>query len=107
MELDVLAVSGALAGFIILASHHVPDLTGLVKRKLIKETPQQLIWKPRTRDERSVYAALFTAGKPVSNQELADILGVSPGECSKRVTAVEPFINKKRIGRRVLISLAA
>jgi DNA-binding Lrp family transcriptional regulator len=59
-----------------------------------------------TRDiERAVYAALILAGEPVNNRRLAELMGVSPPECSRRVTQLEGVIRKARKGREVLISL--
>ena len=40
---------------------------------------------PATEVERAVYAALILAGEPVNNRRLAELMGCSPGEASKRV----------------------
>jgi hypothetical protein len=42
---------------------------------------------PKTEVERTVYAALILAGEPVNNLNLAALMGVSPGESSRRVGA--------------------
>lgn len=62
-------------------------------------------WMPQTELERTVYAALVLAGEPVNNLKLAALMGVSPGECSRRVAQLEGVIRKSRRGREVLISL--
>lgn len=62
-------------------------------------------WVPQTELERTVYAALVLAGEPVNNLKLAALMGVSPGECSRRVAQLEGVIRKSRKGREVLISL--
>ena len=67
--------------------------------------PVQSVWMPRTELERTVYAALVLAGEPVNNLKLAALMGVSPGECSRRVAQLEGVIRKARKGREVLISL--
>ena len=40
-------------------------------------------WKPLTRDERAVAAAIILAGRAVTNGELAELMAVSPAEASK------------------------
>ncbi len=60
---------------------------------------------PDTEIERAVYAALILAGEPVTNRRLAELMGCSPGEVSKRVAQLEGAIRKARNGREVLISL--
>jgi hypothetical protein len=87
-------------------------LTSRFKRKP-KEQPRQevlapqapQVWMPQTEIERTVYAALILAGEPVNNLKLAALMGVSPGESSRRVAQVEGVIRKARKGREVLISL--
>jgi hypothetical protein len=66
---------------------------------------KDVVWKPATDLERSVFAAMVLAGRPVSNGELARFMGVSPGEASKRVKALQGVIRKERIGREVRLSL--
>jgi hypothetical protein len=70
---------------------------------LAPQAPQ--VWMPQTEVERTVYAALILAGEPVNNLKLAALMGVSPGECSRRVAQLEGVIRKARKGREVLISL--
>jgi hypothetical protein len=70
---------------------------------LAPQAPQP--WMPQTEIERTVYAALILAGEPVNNLKLAALMGVSPGESSRRVAQLEGVINKRRQGREVLISL--
>jgi hypothetical protein len=62
-------------------------------------------WLPTRDIERAVYAALILAGEPVNNRRLAELMGVSPPECSRRVAQLEGVIRKARKGRAVLISL--
>jgi len=52
------------------------------------------------------YTALVLAGEPVNNRRLAELMGCSPGEASRRVAQLEGAISKARKGREVLISLA-
>lgn len=54
-----------------------------------------------------VFDALRRAARPVCNDELADLLEISKGEASKRVTSLESvgLINRARTGRYVAISL--
>lgn len=60
-----------------------------------------------TEEERGLIAALILAGKPITNQELSDNLGVSPAEASKRIKrAHKSLFNTIRKGRRMQISLA-
>ncbi len=65
------------------------------------------VWTPVTDLERTVYAAMILAGRPVTNAELARLMDCSPGEASKRVKALEGVLRKDRIGREVRISLPA
>ena len=46
-------------------------------------------WTPVTDLERTVYAAMILAGRPVTNAELARFMRCSLGEVSKRVKALE------------------
>jgi hypothetical protein len=62
-------------------------------------------WMPATEIERAVYAALILAGEPINNRRLAELMGCSPGEASKRVAQLEDAIRKARKGREVFISL--
>lgn len=53
----------------------------------------------------AVLAALARAQRPVTNDELAELMGVSKGEASKRVAALAGRVNKQRMGRHVAITL--
>ena len=63
------------------------------------------VWTPASDLERTVYAAMILAGRPVSNAELARFMNVSPGEASRRVKALDGVLRKERVGREVRISL--
>jgi hypothetical protein len=79
---------------------------GWSKRKAKPETTDlSPAWMPATEIERAVYAALILAGEPVNNRRLAELMGCSPGEASKRVAQLKGAIRKARKGREVLISL--
>ena len=58
-----------------------------------------------TVSEQSVIDALRRAGRPVSNNELAELMGVTKGESSKRVSALNGKVRKVSQGREVAISL--
>ena len=75
---------------------------GWLSRRL---QPAQQVWLPKSELERTVYAALVLAGSPVNNLKLATLMGVSPGESSRRVAQLEGVIRKARKAREVLISL--
>lgn len=63
--------------------------------------------KPLTPDEiEELRRLILGAGKPLSNQEVADALGISKGEASKRVSegVARGILNKQRVGREVAIS---
>ena len=89
---------------------------GAVKvwKALQRRKPQQQVsevlapvqmWTPVSDLERTVYAAMILAGRPVSNAELARFMNVSPGELSRRVKALDGVLRKERVGREVRISL--
>jgi hypothetical protein len=63
--------------------------------------------EPATRcdETEAVFAALKKAGRPVTNTELAGIMGCSEGESSKRVSALNGQVRRVRVGREVAISL--
>ena len=68
------------------------------------------VWNPRTDLERTVFAAIVLAGRPVTNAELARLMKVSPAELSRRVTELqgllhEGILRRERVGREVRISL--
>lgn len=50
---------------------------------------------------------LRSLGRPVSNNELAGLMGVTKGECSKRVTDAlrAGLVSRRRVGREVAITL--
>ena len=63
-------------------------------------------WKPLTRDERAVAAAIILAGRAVTNGELAELMAVSSAEASKRVARLGDRVRKERLdGRTVQISI--
>ena len=93
---------------------HVPYewpewLTRLLRRKPDAIEPERLTpvqpWVPSREFERAVYAALILAGEPVNNRRLAELMGCSPGESSRRVAQLEGVLRKERMGRQVLLSL--
>lgn len=57
------------------------------------------------REQIELRKAMYKAGKAVTNGELAKVLGVSPGEASKRVSAHPELFRRERRGREVKISL--
>lgn len=57
-------------------------------------------------EHQAVLAALRKAARPLSNDELAAILGVHKGTASKRVKALGPMVRKVQVGRQVALSLA-
>jgi DNA-directed RNA polymerase specialized sigma24 family protein len=69
------------------------------RRKPIEIAPRtQLIeWiralKP---DQRAIVLALLSADEPLTNRELARRAGISAGECSKRVSALNGALVKNR-----------
>jgi DNA-binding Lrp family transcriptional regulator len=53
---------------------------------------------------------MVLAGRPVTNAELARLMGVSPPEASKRITELrhlleQGVLRKERVGREVRLSL--
>jgi uncharacterized membrane protein len=84
-------------------------LSSRFKKKPAPEQQVELlqpVWQyPTTEIERAVYAALILAGEPVNNRRLAELMGVSAPEASKRVAQLEGVIRKARKGREVMISL--
>ena len=75
------------------------------KAKQMQEVEVQPVWTPVSDLERTVYAAMILAGRPVTNAELARFMNVSAGEASRRVKQLEGVLRKERIGREVRISL--
>ena len=74
-------------------------------RRRRKPQPMPEIWVPKSETERAVLAALILAGRPVTNDELAQFMGCSKSEASKRVSQIDGHIRKIRDGRKVQISL--
>jgi hypothetical protein len=79
------------------------SLQARAMRRALSSAPAP--WVPRTELERTVYAALILAGQPVNNRRLATIMGVSPGEASRRVSQLDGLVSRTRKGREVRISL--
>ena len=80
----------------------------LPRRKPKQEQQVEILqpaWTPVSDLERTVYAAMILAGRPVTSAELARFMNVSAGEASRRVKALEGVLRKERIGREVRISL--
>lgn len=61
--------------------------------------------KERFPQASDVTMVLERVGRPVSNVELAQLLGCSEGESSKRVSEMNGSISRVKIGRCVSISL--
>lgn len=59
------------------------------------------------RGKHPVISALEFAGKPLSNEELAEIMCVSGGESTKRRREVADLIDEFRQGHRVMVGLRA
>lgn len=95
----------------ILALLHLALGVALVSDKMKTEGHgggQKLLPSPRQEVlvEDPVVLALRKAKRPVTNDELADLLNVSKGQASKLVAAREGMLRKERAGRTVAISLA-
>ena len=56
-------------------------------------------------EAEAVLSALKRAKRPVTNDELAELMGVSKSESSKRVTSLNGAVQRVRVGREVAISL--
>lgn len=76
--------------------------------RLALPAPQLPDRLPMVSEEAAVLAALDRANRPVSNEELALLLQVSPGESSKRARILEIAgkVTRKRAGRYVEIARA-
>jgi uncharacterized membrane protein len=93
---------------VYLAGVGIMKLGAALRRRKSKQEQQQgevPVWTPVSDLERTVYAAMILAGRPVTNAELARFMNVSAGEASRRVKALEGVLRKERIGREVRISL--
>lgn len=95
----------AIVGFSMGLGHR----TAIVSRKqLPPPTPKRVLF--RQPEEKPVHVdpvivALRRAKRPVSNDELAEMMNVSKGEASKRVTDLNGAVQRLRVGREVAISL--
>ena len=97
---------GAVVGFAIGIGHAATQSRRLPP-PLPKFPPQPTaatVSAPET-DAATVIAALAKAKRPLTNDELAAKLGVTKGEASKRVTALNGAVRRIRMGRHVQISL--
>jgi hypothetical protein len=70
----------------------------------VKETPETE-GNFREIEECPLAGTLRKIGRPVTNAELAEILGVSKGQASKTVSRAGTNIRRERVGRHVQISL--
>jgi hypothetical protein len=61
--------------------------------------------KPKPQKLDAVEMALARAGRPLTNNELAEALGVTKGAASKMVAARSGRVRKERDGKRVMITL--
>ena len=75
------------------------------KVEILQPVEQTVMWTPVSDLERQVFAAMILAGRPVTNAELARLMGVSPGQSSKMVSQLDGRIQRLRVGREVRISL--
>ena len=76
---------------------HAPAVQAITERE-----------EPLTSDElEELRRILLSVRRPVNNNELADLVGISPGECSKRVkdAVAAGILQKQRAGREVAITL--
>jgi T5orf172 domain len=77
------------------------------------DQPTQIVAEVRERAVRKhsatpdVFTALKSAGRPLSNRELAELMGVCDGEASKRVKALEEQLEISRDGKFRRIALKA
>lgn len=79
----------------------------LEKRKIAEEEPPKHdLWASLTsEDQRAVVAALIKIGRPAKNVELAQAMGCSPGEATKRRKSLNGALVTERIGRDLWISI--
>jgi hypothetical protein len=95
---------GAIVGFSVGLGH--ARVSRVSKEPAVSiEFPGERKRKPKLSDADLVRAALARAGRPVSNDELASLMGVTKGEASKRVAALDGEVRKLRSGRCLQISL--
>lgn len=91
----------AIVGFAMGLGHRLVQLP--------RSETMAITWKaPRSTDEELVLQALRKAGRPLSNEELADALSCTPGEASKRrqVCEASGVIRTRREGKYLLIEPA-
>jgi hypothetical protein len=82
-----------------------------VVMEVADEEPTQIISEVRQRgalresDREAICTILKQAGKPLSNQELAGLMGVTPGESSKRCRQAHDLLEIGRQGKELRIQL--
>ena len=110
IEWAVKVITMPIWGQCYLAGNGAVKVWKALPRRKPNPEPQQVeilqpVWTPVSDLERTVYAAMILAGRPVTNAELARFMNVSAGEASRRVKALEGVLRKEHIGREVRISL--
>lgn len=105
----------AIVGFSMGLGHGRREFPKPVMALAAPVTPVETVSKPkktlkplkqrRPGDFELVQSALARAGRPVTNDELAELLRVSKGEASKTITGLEGAVRRVRLGRHVAISL--
>lgn len=97
----------AICGFSIGLAH-VRLPVASFQQVEIQRVSTEMRRKARTPDEQLVLDALSRAGRPLSNEELADELGCSTGEATKRrqVCEASGVIKTERAGKYLMISPA-
>lgn len=105
---------------------NVMEIVGLVSPSLFGLTLElaafavaMMGWHPRSENDTKitaaisvsanvhpVVAALKRAGRPVSNTELAELMGVTGGEATKRRREVSSLLREFRAGKFVMVALA-
>ncbi len=76
---------------------------GMLARRL-SPTPRPAPAPPAPRHR--VIEALTQAGRPLTNAELAQALGVSPSRCTRLRAQVADQLRTERRGRKLMISIA-
>lgn len=73
-----------------------------------KSQKLEIVRKARTSDEQHVLDALDKAGRPLSCEELAEAMSVSPSESTKRrqVCEASGVVKTKRVGKYLMVSPA-
>lgn len=87
-----------LLGFVMLTFGHAS--------RRVDEPKQQSVPEPRGGNvvDHPVLSALRAAGRPLTNDELADAMSVTKGEASKRRQEVQDRLIEKREGRYLMVS---